>query len=194
MNAGTPAHDGLNGRLLRIGGRRWVVLVVGGGERAAPGQMVCAGDLVVCYAVPYLYERREFVPHRVIDDFGREFEGNDALRFMVQKGDAFPRADVHGHWVETGEWDTVFLKQLDMAAGLEAFAYRSASSQLPLARLDAVVWVEDTPSAQPQETDEHDDRVPEMLRLAAPLITIGADQLRRLAGLLSAELSSLPGG
>jgi hypothetical protein len=192
MNAGTPAHDCLNGRLLQIGGRQWVALAVGAGDHATPGQVVYAGDLAVCYAVPYLYERRELVPHLVIDDFGREFEGNAALKFMVQKGDAFPRADVHGHWAETGEQDTVFLKQLDMAARLEAFVYQSVSSQLPMALLDAVVWVEDAP-AEPQEA-EHDDPVPELLRLAVPVITIGADQLWQLPVLLSAELNSLPGG
>jgi hypothetical protein len=169
-----------------------MVLVVGAGERATPGQMIYTGDLAVCYAVPYLFERKEFVPHLVIDDFGREFEGNAALKFMVQKGDAFPRADVHGHWAETGEQDAVFLKQLDMAARVEAFVYQSVSAQRPLALLDAVVWVEDAPT-EPQEA-EYDDPVPELLRLAVPVITIGADQLRRLPVLLSAELSSLPGG
>jgi hypothetical protein len=192
MKVGTPAHDLLAGALVRIGYRRWMTLIVGAGDRPAPGQNVRTGDLAVCYAVPYLFEQRSFVPHVVIDDFGREYTGNAALNFMVQRGDAFPRADVYGHWVGTGEQDHVFLKQLDLAARIEAFGCESASAPIPLARLDAVVWAEDEP-IDLHRLDENDDRAPELLRRAIPVYRIGASRLQQLPGMLSAALDSGPG-
>jgi hypothetical protein len=193
VNESTPAHDLLSGWLVRIGYRRWMTLIVGAGDRPQPGQTIYAGDLAVCYAIPHLYEERTFVPHVVIDDFGREFTGKAALKFMVQKGDAFPRADVYGHWVDTGERDSVFLKQLDMADRLEVVAYESVRSPTPLARLDAAVWVEDTLVGLHRIT-ERDDRVPEMLRRAIPVFEIGSSQWGQLPGALAAELKSMLGG
>jgi hypothetical protein len=184
VDGSTSAHDLLSGCLVWIGYRRWMALIVGGGDRPPLGQLAHAGDLAVCYAVPHLYEERLFVPHLVVDDFGREFTGKAALKFMVQKGDAFPRADVYGHWVDTGEQDSVFLKQLDMADRIEALAYESAHSPLPLARLDAVAWVEDGPIGL-RRLSERDDRAPEMLRRAVPVFEVGSSRLGLLPGALA---------
>ena len=193
MNVDTPAHDMLSGWLVRLGDRRWATLIVDADDNPRPGHLLYAGDLLVCYAVPYLYEKKAFVPHLLVDDFGREFVGKAALDFMVQKGDAFPRADVYGRWVSTGEQDAVFLKQLDMAAKLEAHIYESANAPLPLARLDAVVWVADGLVGL-HGLDAHDERTPEMLRRAVPVFKVGTPQLHQLPGLLSRDLDAMLDG
>jgi hypothetical protein len=192
MNVGIPAHDSLSGWLVEIGHDRRSALIVDVDGRPRPGQVMYAGDLSVCYAVPYLYEQKSFVPYLLIDDFGREFVGIAALNFMVHKGDAFPRADVYGRWVHSGERDAVFLKQLDMAAELEAFAYESTGSPLPLARLGAVVWVEDNLTGL-NRLDEHDERFPEMLRRSVPVFAIGPSHLPQLPGALSTALNAMLG-
>jgi hypothetical protein len=187
MELSPPPSDDVKGALFRWGEYPKVVLVKDGWPSHLPGEVLHTGQMVVCYALPFLYERDSLLPQLVVDDFRRMHHGRVALEFMIRRGDAFPRADVVGRRVSTGQRADLFLKQLDLAAPLEAYVYSHLDALLPLARLDMVVQVDDAIPDWSALTD--DEAVPSLLRQAVPCYRINRRSLDCLpewvAGVLS---------
>ena len=183
-NTGTTTK--LAGTLLRLSELERAVLIVGA-DPDVPGKLVYQGEMIVRFALAFLYEADYFIPERVIDDFRRQFAGLEAYRFLLDRGDSFPRADVIGTRVATGAYDEIFLKQLDLAAPLAAFAYSSPDADVLLAPLDAVIWIDDT-TAGWSEIDDVDHRASILLRDAVPCFRVGARYLAELSRHLQAAL------
>lgn len=102
------------------------------------------GQMNLVYAFPLLHEKDLFVPTWVYDDFQREYVGKDALNFLLKRGDSFPRADVGGLQVSTSGGREIFLRELDVSAGLVALVRPiQASIGVPFVRLSDVIWVDD---------------------------------------------------
>lgn len=177
--------DVFDGCVVRVGDPPQAALIVGADTRLLGSELLHQGKLVVAYGLALLYELDFLLPQWVHDDFRREYHGADALDFTLRKGDAFPRADVVGRRVSTGERAELFLKQLDLARGAQAFAYASFDAPTPFARLDAALWVDaDVPgfSALPAG----DARATEWLRKAVPCFIGPPASLEQLAAHLSA--------
>lgn len=180
-----PPSDTLSGCLLRFAEER-VVLVMGGQLIDPLGEVLHCGDVTIYYALALLYERDYLLLQWAYDDFRREYHAAEAVDFVLRRGDAFPRADVVGRRVSTGQRADLFLKQLDLGRGLLAFAYADADAPHPLARLDAALWIDDSVQGwAPLATD--DPRTPALLRRAVPCYALPAASLPNLPDLLRAE-------
>ncbi len=178
MELSPPPSDDVEGILIQLEGRPRVVLVRDAPSDSLPGEVIHSGRMVVCYALPFLYERDSLLPQLVVDDFRRMYHGRAALEFMIQRGDAFPRADVIGRRVSTGRRADLFLKQLDLAAPLEAYVYIHLEALRPLARLDMAVWVDEAALGWAKLAD--DSLVPGLLQQAVPCYQINQSLLNRL--------------
>lgn len=166
MNLAKLPGDAITGQVVWTGGER-VALIVGTAPGALPGDVIHGGSLMLRYGLPFLYKRDNFLIEWVYDDFRREYTGEAALDFIRRKGERFPRADVGGWLVSTGKPQELFLKQLDIAAGLQAFAYRGQSVDALIARIDTVVWV-DASAEGWGSLPPTDERAPLLLRRAVP--------------------------
>jgi hypothetical protein len=144
--------------------------------RALPlGELVARGALTVAPGVPLLYEVDAVLVESVYDDYRREHHGAEALAFLLRHGQAFPRADVVGRRVSTGEAVELFLKQLDLGAGLHIFAYRMPGDPA-LGRLEAAVWAR--PGSRGWVRASVDgERIPAWLRRSIPCWDVGIGAL-----------------
>jgi hypothetical protein len=139
------------------------------------GELVVRGALIVAPGVPLLYEMDAVLVESVYDDYRREHHGAEALTFMLHHGQAFPRADVLGRRVSTGAAVELFLKQLDLGAGLHIFAYR-ALDRPALGRLEAAVWAR--PGSRGWVRASVDgERIPAWLRRSIPCWDVGIGAL-----------------
>lgn len=136
------SSDEVDGALVEIGERPRKVLLTGALPEKIPGRNLHTGSITVRYGLAFLYERDGFFVERIIDDFGRAFEGQQALDFAARRGDAFPRATVVGVRASTGEPTEVFLKQLDLARDAIPVAYRDKADGAPIGFVEAVVWID----------------------------------------------------
>lgn len=132
----------MRGALLRPveGGPGLLLAGVSGREAQAAGDVLAAGALTVAYGFALLYVEDYVLVQYAFDDFRRAYHGADALDFMLRQGDRFPRADVVGRRVSDGARADLFLKQVDVARGLQAFAFHDLADSRPVARIDGVVW------------------------------------------------------
>jgi len=183
-----PAHDMLEfATLVRLPDRDELVVLVGGnGEFDADWEVVRQGIVYMCYGLAYLQQPAEtLLMQWAYDDFRREYHGEDALRFVFHRGDAFPRADVLGRCVSTGDPDQRFLKEMDVAARLRAVAYPSLSASAADGQVDAIVWLEPAVAGIVRISD-NDDRMTEWMRYAVDGYLARPADLPRLAELLPA--------
>lgn len=185
METPKPSSDRLTGSLFLVGDPLRSVLIAGAVPQGSPGKLLYQGEMVIRYALPFLYEPEHFIPERVVDDFRRSTEGRDAISFLFERGDSFPRADVIGRRVSSGTHDEIFVKQLDLAADLVAFAFRAPDAELALGRIDVVVWLDDfEPDWSP--LPHGDERASDLLRSAAVCYRVTAQDASRLRNLLIA--------
>jgi hypothetical protein len=180
-----PPSDSLAGQIVRLEKSPHVALVVGETPDAPPGDLLHQGAVIVRYGLALLYERDYLLVQWAYDDFRREYHGAAAIDFIIRHGDPFPRADVVGQRVSTGQRADLFLKQLDPARGLFAFAYATREAARPVARLDAVVWVE-AGAVGLAALAVDDARAAPLLRQAVPCLSVGNAALSRLGELLAA--------
>lgn len=156
--------DELAGYVVRVEGAG-TALVSGAPHGLLPGEVLHHGLMVLRYGIPLLLKKDTLLVEWVFDDFRREHRGDAALDFILRRGDLFPRADVGGFHVSTGKPEEIFLKQLDLALGLWAYAYRSGDLTGLVSRLDAAVWLD--ARAEGWEGPPMDDgRIPARLRQA----------------------------
>jgi hypothetical protein len=145
----------LGGAVVALGDRLPLsILLTGALPDKLPGRLQHRGQLVIRYATAFLYEPDTFYIQRIVDDFGRDFRGQDAIDFAYQKGDAYPRATVLGVRASSGADEQIFLKQLDLARPMLPVIYSTADASIPVAQINAAVWVDDAVSAWHRAGDD----------------------------------------
>lgn len=138
-----PVYDLFDGVLVRTVDRSNLVMLIG--EEIPSGNWITVhtGSILVCYGLPYLHQPdNTLIPQWAYDDFQREYHGDEALRFILQRGDAFPRADVLGWQASTGKQDRRFFKEMDIAAKLRAVAYRTLDPATVIGTVSSIVWMD----------------------------------------------------
>ncbi len=143
-----------------------LVLFVDPRSALPPGELVARGALIVAPGVPLLYEVDAVLVESIYDDYRREHRGLGALSFLLHHGHAFPRADVVGRRASTGAAVELYLKQLDLGAGLHVFVYR-APDDSALGRLEAAVWVRSGAEGW-SRSPVNGERIPAWLRRSIP--------------------------
>lgn len=180
LDLSPPAHDRLEGMLLHAADAPDRVMVVGEWEPADSWDIVAAGSIVLCYGLSYLHQPDDILlPQWAYDDFQREYHGEDALSFILRRGDAFPRADVAGRRVLTGRRDQRFFKEMDIAARLKAVAYRSLEDSAALGAVSTLIWIEKGREGISARMED-DERLTPWMRLALDCYVAGSDDLPRL--------------
>ena len=115
------------------------VIVTGDVRRLRKPPEMKSATFELRFGVAMLYETDYIFPQLVIDDFAQQYYGRDGIAFMLDQGDAFPRADVMGVRKSTSMPEHLFMKQIDLARDLHCFANRNATHDT---KLDAVVWID----------------------------------------------------
>lgn len=178
-----PAHDIIPGAIVQPAEDGPVLLLAGADRRVAEsvGRVLAAGELIVAYGFPLLYEEDSLLVQFAYDDFRQAYHGRDALNFLFRQGDRFPRADAVGRRVSDGVLMELFAKQVDVAQGLQAFAYRVLDDPQPLARIDGVVW---------GYYANEEDGPPTLLQQAVPCHSVDADGIPATVASLLGELQA----
>jgi hypothetical protein len=177
----------LNGALVEIGERPRRILLTGTLSEKLPGRVLYKGSITLRYGLAFLYERDAFFVERIIDDFGRQFEGQQALDFAARGGDAFPRATVVGVRASSGEKTEVFLKQLDLARDALPTAYCAEDDVRPAGFVDIAIWIDAASSDWDRINLADDTPLSAPLVSAVPCFRLPSDQLTRLPALVAAE-------
>lgn len=137
-----PPTDTLNGHLLTLPDGGQTVLVVGArSKKSLPGRLMHAGEIEVRYGLALLLDQDFVIPQFAMDDFRREYHAEEAIHFLLTRGDSYPRADVIGHRLSTNQREELFLKQIDLGQGLVAFAYAEGQPEQLLARIHIAVFL-----------------------------------------------------
>lgn len=137
-----PYWEDFTGRLVGVSVGKPALLVIGRGKLPPPGKLIYRGDVSIRFGFPLLLTTDHMFPQLVIDDFRREFHGRAAIEFMLNKGNSYPRADAVGMRLTDGSRGDFYMKEVDIAAGLHAYAYAADLDGPPLARVGAVVWLD----------------------------------------------------
>ncbi|NDJ52990.1 MAG: hypothetical protein GYB68_07900 [Chloroflexi bacterium] len=139
-----PPYELLTGTILTLDGFPGLVAVTGDlDEEFQDEHGIYKGEIVFYYAINMLYQPHSVIPQFTLDDKKREYHGFDAVHFMIEKGDSYPRADVIGARADNGEFVELFLKQLDLAKGVEVYAYRRPNFTSMIGEVVAVVKLQD---------------------------------------------------
>src|SRR5438045_1803010 len=91
----------VNGAVIQLGSKK--ILLCGSLPEKLADKVLLRDQIVIRYAIPFIYEPDTFYIHRIVDDFGRDFREQAALDFAYHKGDAFPRAAVIGIRASSGK-------------------------------------------------------------------------------------------
>jgi len=174
----------INGAILLIDSTH--VLVGGQLPANLPHITLYRGPITIRYALPFVYEPDSFFVQRIVDDFGRDFRGKDALDFAYRTGDAFPRAAVIGMRASSGAEEQIFLKQLDLARSMVPVAYKHSEGSELIAQIDAAVWLHrETEGFRPIQ--RADNPFGMTLFEAVSCYYLSPQQVRLLPQLLSSE-------
>jgi len=132
----------VTGAVIELEPSNTILLIASLPEHLVPPSRIRAhGRVVLRASLAFLYSPDALIVQRVVDDFGRDYRGEAAFKFMLHKGDAFPRSDVFGRRTTGHEVEQVFLKQLDLAHGVQVYAYRQESHEF-VAHIDSILVIE----------------------------------------------------
>ncbi len=96
------------------------------------------------YGVQYLNKPHlSIVPGLLALDSGAMLTGEAAWRFLLERSNLYPRADVLGYRND-GEDAMVVVKALDLAAPVQVLVYADEGATTPLARVEALIAGEET--------------------------------------------------
>lgn len=159
------------------------LLLSGDPRDVIPGSVLHKGACLLRYGFAYLYRAEAtLIPRWVMDDFRQEYSGIDALRFLREQGDSFPRGDVIGTLLPEGTNAEAFIKEVDLARPLRVFAYE-AETGLLIARVHVAVQV-DAALEVWQPISGTDGPFPALLRESLPCYGIPAGMMARLPELV----------
>lgn len=145
-----PIGDSFEGVLLRFDGRLLLAHTPPHGL-----EDIQHGNFMVRYGVQYLQKPNSIVPGLIALDYGEMLTGEAAWRFLFNRSNLYPRADVVGH-TDEGEEDMVPVKMLDLMRPVDVLVYENVDEKKPIGLVRAVI------TQQP-------DALPERLRTYAQL-------------------------
>jgi hypothetical protein len=137
-----PYAESFSGRLVEIMPGRPALLLAGRGRLPPRTRLIARDSLLIAFGFHFLMSPEFLLPQLVIDDFRREFHGRAAIEFMLRKGNSYPRADTVGMRLPDRERADLYMKEVDIAAGLQAFAFAGEFASPPLAQLAAAAWLD----------------------------------------------------
>jgi hypothetical protein len=179
-----PAHETYTGKLARIPGYAPAVLLIGRGRLIRQAKLIYSGQIVIYFAFPLFFSTDRLFPQLAVDDFRREYHGAAAIAFMLNKGNSYPRADAIGIRLSTGQRADLFMKEVDIAAGLGAFAFKSDLSGPPVAQVGSVVWLDEAMRPADGVLRLEDDHA-SLLHLSSRCFTCSPASLATLIELLT---------
>lgn len=136
-----PYTESSAGRLVELTPGKPALLLMGRG-RLPPRSRLLGQDVTLAFGFRFLMSPETLIPQLVIDDFRREFNGRAAIDFMLNKGNSYPRADAIGMQLSNGARADLYMKEVDIADGLRAFAFAGELALPPLARVGAAAWLD----------------------------------------------------
>lgn len=102
-------------------------------------ELLFAGELTIRYGIGFLGKPHySIVPELVVLDYGEGLAGEDAWNFLLRKSNLYPRADVLGYRND-GVDEMIVVKKLDLMQPVHVLAFTSSISQIPVARLSALI-------------------------------------------------------
>lgn len=132
-----PHHDRFHSVLLRVGEDDLLATAPQTGA-----DVIASGELVLRYGVRYHGKAwLAIVPGLVAVDYGTFFTGEDALDFLLHRSNLYPRAEVFGYRAD-GVDEQMFVRQLDIALGLQPLVYADLSATQAVA--SPVAFIGDT--------------------------------------------------
>lgn len=132
-------------------------------------------DLVVRYGVRFLGKPfLSIVPGLIALEYGDFLTGEEAWDFVTKRSNLYPRAEIFGYRND-GRDEMMYVKNLDLAAGIDVLAYADDAATVPLARPTALI-VADAYAAADADTDVLPARLLAYLpRLATPAAWLETD-------------------
>ncbi len=104
------------------------------------GTEIASGTIYLRYAIPTLAPPiRDLIPGLMVGERGGAFTGRKAWDYMQERWEHHLRADVVGLFAKDAAPAQLFLKELDFGAEVRVYAYPSAESFTPLARVERLV-------------------------------------------------------
>ena len=171
--------DRISGTVVALDGRH--ILLHGPDVDRSSGALRYVGQVVFRYGLALLNRPAEAIlPYMVYDDFRREHTGFDALRFMLEIGDSYPRADVLGYRASDGAYREYFMKELDLARPVRLLAYPGPEAVTPFFPVHAVITL--APGAD--EPEESPGEVSPWLSQLIPVRSVSLSQVDELPALL----------
>lgn len=127
--------------------------IVSAGDRHALATQPPAGStaqvFVVRYGLRYLGKPfLSIVPGLIALDYGEFLTGDAAWEFAIRRSNLHPRAEVFGYRSD-GRDEIMYMKNLDIAAGIEVLAYVDETATVPLARITALIASADEAATLP---------------------------------------------
>lgn len=192
MDIPAPPYEIVDGLLVRLrpapSAPVALLLTSNGGNPKVPKGMVTLlnGQIVLRYGVAYLYRPVDtLIPAWAYDDFQQEHKGLKALRFLEDKGERFPRADVVGWRADNGKRDDLYVKELDMARPYRVFAYSKPEERVPTHRVKIVGLMLDSVREPTLVRDPEPEPVSEMLYKSLPVYRLGWAYLSDFASIIA---------
>ena len=161
------------------------MLIVGRGRLPARTKLIGRDQLVIAYAFHQLMSPELWLPQLVIDEFRREFHGREAIDFMLNRGNRYPRADAIGIRLSDRARADLYIKEVDIAAGLRAVAFAGEEATPPLGRVGAAAWLDGATSPDDGLVDLPDvdnsllPRCARCVRCSPSLIPVLLEQVRQ---------------
>lgn len=113
--------------------------------------------LVVRYGFAYLYAEDDFlIVTQVYDDHQRQHFGLEAVDFVESRGARFPRSDAIGYRVSDLKYREDFIRNLDIARPLFAFAFMSDALTEPFSIISKTIWAT-TKADGLEQVPDHED-------------------------------------
>ena len=141
MTREDAVHAVVTGVLIEVQSGNAVLVIADSLPDVPLAKVLARGQLLLCAGVAFLYAPDALLMERVVDDFGRDYRGEAAFEFAFRKGDSFPRSDVFGRRSGGAETEQVFLKHLDLARGVQVYAYAEGETE-PLAHIKTIVAIQ----------------------------------------------------
>lgn len=184
-----PFADAISGTLVRLGEKTETLLLMGNYRRKTTGTKLYRGPMILMYGFPLAYEQDFLLPQMVIDDFKRVFEADAALEFLLNKGNSYPRADVVGTSLSTMTRCDLFVKEVDLGAGLRAFAFETVAGYRLLSEIKIAVLLDQREKATDAQADSALS-FPHFLQQSTACYILPRAQLSRIDQLLGAVVGS----
>ncbi len=190
MDLQPPPADQVNGYLVTLEGTPRTALMFGPSVDGLPGELLQQGEMTIKYGFVFLYEPDDtLIVQFAMDDFRRQYHGAAAIDFALKKGDAFPRGDIFGHRTSNGEYFEAFIREVDLASGLQAYVFAQVDEHIPIAQVNLAVWIdEDVMGVINLPPD--DPRSPNLLCRTVPCLCVNPASLSQMPHLLD---NILPG-